>query len=50
VKFWWGNLKEKYHLEGLGVRWADIIKMKLVCGGVLMGKPKEKTPLRRSRR
>jgi hypothetical protein len=50
VRFWCGNLKEKHHLEGLGVRWADIITIKLGYGGILMGKPKGKIPLGRSRR
>ena len=27
--FWWGNLKERDHLEDPGVRWEDNIKMDL---------------------
>jgi hypothetical protein len=27
--FWWGNLKERDHLEDPGVRWKDKIKMDL---------------------
>jgi hypothetical protein len=27
--FWWGNLKEREHLEELGVRWEDNILMDL---------------------
>lgn len=30
--FWQGNLQERYHLEGLGLRWEDNIKMGL--GGI----------------
>ena len=33
--FWWGNLKEREHLEDPSVRWEDNIKMDLqeVGGG-----------------
>jgi hypothetical protein len=34
--FWWGNLRERDHLEDPGVRWEDNIKMdlhKVGCGG-----------------
>jgi len=34
--FWWGNLKEREHLEDPSVRWEDNIKMdlrKVGCGG-----------------
>jgi hypothetical protein len=27
--FWWGNLRERDHLENPGVRWQDNIKMDL---------------------
>jgi hypothetical protein len=30
--FWQGNLQEKDHLEGVGLRWEDNIKMNL--GGI----------------
>ena len=23
---WWGNLRERYHLENLGVNWSIILK------------------------
>ena len=35
--FWWGNLKEREHLEDPSVRWEDNIKMdlrKVGCGGI----------------
>ena len=27
--FWWGNLKERDHLQGLGISWEDNVKMDL---------------------
>jgi len=33
--FWWGNMRERNHLEGPARRWEDYIKMYLhevVCG------------------
>ena len=27
--FWWGNLRDRDHLEDTGVRWKDNIKMDL---------------------
>ena len=27
--FWWGSLRDRDHLEDLGVRWEDNIKMDL---------------------
>jgi hypothetical protein len=27
--FWWGNPRERYHLEDLGLIWVDNIKMDL---------------------
>ena len=35
--FWWGNLRERDHLEDPRCRWEDNIKMDLqgvVCGGI----------------
>ena len=35
--FWWGNLRERDHLEYQGVDWEDNIKMdlqKVRCGGM----------------
>ena len=37
--FWWGNLRERFHLEDPGVDGSDNIKVliqKVGCGGILI--------------
>jgi hypothetical protein len=33
--FWWGNLREREHVEDIGDRWEDNIKLDLKSFGIV---------------